>query len=42
MLPWKRLLRPLTALLLTAVVAVVPAATAHAAAPSWEIGRAHV
>ncbi|MGW1755722.1 esterase/lipase family protein [Streptomyces mirabilis] len=34
MLPWKRLLRPLTALLLTAVVAVVPAATAHAAAPS--------
>ncbi|MFF3583757.1 esterase/lipase family protein [Streptomyces mirabilis] len=34
MLPWKRLLRPLTALLLTAVVAVVPTATAHAAAPS--------
>ncbi|MFE4993531.1 esterase/lipase family protein [Streptomyces mirabilis] len=34
MLPWKRLLRPLTALLLTAAVAVVPAATAHAAAPS--------
>ncbi|MET9034263.1 esterase/lipase family protein [Streptomyces mirabilis] len=34
MLPWKRLLRPLTALLLTAVVAVVPAATAHATAPS--------
>ncbi|MFF7884915.1 esterase/lipase family protein [Streptomyces sp. NPDC007896] len=34
MLPWKRLLRPLTALLLTAVVAMVPAATAHAAAPS--------
>jgi triacylglycerol esterase/lipase EstA (alpha/beta hydrolase family) len=36
MLPWKRLLRPLTALLLTASVALVPAATsAHAAdAPS--------
>ncbi|MFF4273805.1 esterase/lipase family protein [Streptomyces sp. NPDC001536] len=35
MLPWKRLLRPLTALLLTATVTVVPAATAHAAtAPS--------
>jgi triacylglycerol esterase/lipase EstA (alpha/beta hydrolase family) len=35
MLPWKRVLRPLTALLLTAVVAAVPAATAHAAdAPS--------
>lgn len=35
MLPWKRLLRPLTALLLTATVAVVPATTAHAAnAPS--------
>ncbi|MDT9696191.1 alpha/beta fold hydrolase [Streptomyces sp. P17] len=36
MLPWKRLLRPLTALLLTAAVAVFPAATsAHAAdAPS--------
>jgi triacylglycerol esterase/lipase EstA (alpha/beta hydrolase family) len=36
MLPWKRLLRPLTALLLTAAVAVVPAAgTAQAAgAPS--------
>ncbi|MET8076192.1 alpha/beta fold hydrolase [Streptomyces sp. NPDC005303] len=36
MLPWKRLLRPLAALLLTATVAVVPAATAaHAAdAPS--------
>ncbi|RRR84691.1 lipase, partial [Streptomyces sp. RP5T] len=28
MLPWKRLLRPLAALLLTATVAVVPAATA--------------
>ncbi|MFF7563352.1 alpha/beta fold hydrolase [Streptomyces pseudovenezuelae] len=36
MLPWKRLLRPLAALLLTATVAVVPAATvAHASdAPS--------
>ncbi|MET8408799.1 alpha/beta fold hydrolase [Streptomyces sp. NPDC005195] len=34
MLPWKRLLRPLVALLLAAAVAVVPAATAHAAAPS--------
>jgi triacylglycerol esterase/lipase EstA (alpha/beta hydrolase family) len=35
MLPWKRLLRPLTALLLTAAVAFVPAATARAAsAPS--------
>ncbi|MEU5536671.1 alpha/beta fold hydrolase [Streptomyces sp. NPDC020362] len=36
MLPWKRVLRPLAALLLTAAVAVVPAATAHAsdAAPS--------
>jgi triacylglycerol esterase/lipase EstA (alpha/beta hydrolase family) len=35
MLPWKRLLRPLTALLLTAAVAVVPAATARAdSAPS--------
>jgi triacylglycerol esterase/lipase EstA (alpha/beta hydrolase family) len=31
MLPWKRLLRPLTALLLTAAVAVVPATAAHAA-----------
>ncbi|MFF7450820.1 MULTISPECIES: alpha/beta fold hydrolase [unclassified Streptomyces] len=31
MLPWKRLLRPLTALLLTATVAVLPAATAQAA-----------
>ncbi|NUS74634.1 MAG: alpha/beta fold hydrolase, partial [Streptomyces sp.] len=30
MLPWKRLLRPLTALLLTAAVAVVPATAAHA------------
>ncbi len=30
MLPWKRLLRPLTALLLTAVVAAVPTAAAHA------------
>ncbi|MEU1592481.1 alpha/beta fold hydrolase [Streptomyces sp. NPDC005708] len=34
MLPWKRLLRPLAALLLTASVAIVPAATAEAAAPS--------
>ncbi|MFE3637664.1 alpha/beta fold hydrolase [Streptomyces cellostaticus] len=35
MLPWKRVLRPLTALLLTAAVAVVPAAAAHAdTAPS--------
>ncbi|MEV5734288.1 alpha/beta fold hydrolase [Streptomyces sp. NPDC052292] len=35
MLPWKRVLRPLAALLLTAAVAVVPAAAAHAAtAPS--------
>ncbi|GGX50286.1 esterase/lipase family protein [Streptomyces fructofermentans] len=35
MLPWKRLLRPLAALLLTAAVSVVPAATAHAgSAPS--------
>ncbi|GHI08828.1 lipase [Streptomyces cellostaticus] len=36
MLPWKRVFRPLTALLLTAAVAAVPAATAHAAdaAPS--------
>ncbi|MEU6776185.1 alpha/beta fold hydrolase [Streptomyces sp. NPDC046759] len=36
MLPWKRALRPLAALLLTAAVATVPAATAHAAdtAPS--------
>ncbi|MGP4011544.1 esterase/lipase family protein [Streptomyces sp. 4N124] len=31
MLPWKRVLRPLTALLLTATVALVPAATAQAA-----------
>lgn len=30
MLPWKRLLRPLTALLLTAAVAAVPATAAHA------------
>jgi triacylglycerol esterase/lipase EstA (alpha/beta hydrolase family) len=38
MLPWKRALRPLAALLLAAAVATVPAATAHAAAdaaPSW-------
>ncbi|MCZ0989970.1 esterase/lipase family protein [Streptomyces diastatochromogenes] len=36
MLPWKRVFRPLAALLLTAAVAAVPAATAHAAdaAPS--------
>ncbi|MEU6219772.1 alpha/beta fold hydrolase [Streptomyces sp. NPDC047022] len=34
MLPWKRLLRPLAAVLLTTAVAVVPAASAHAAAPS--------
>ncbi|MFE1309916.1 esterase/lipase family protein [Streptomyces sp. NPDC058755] len=36
MLPWTRVFRPLAALLLTAAVAVVPAATAHAAdaAPS--------
>ncbi|WP_225838299.1 triacylglycerol lipase [Streptomyces sp. NK08204] len=36
MLPWKRVLRPLAALLLTAAVAAVPAATAHAtdAAPT--------
>ncbi|MCS0602050.1 alpha/beta fold hydrolase [Streptomyces sp. LP11] len=35
MLPWKRVLRPLAALLLTAAVATLPAATAHAAtAPS--------
>ena len=35
MLPWKRLLRPLTALLLTAAVAAVPATVAHASsAPS--------
>ncbi|WP_369245510.1 esterase/lipase family protein [Streptomyces sp. R41] len=35
MLPWKRVLRPLTALLLTAAVAIVPAATARAdSAPS--------
>ncbi|MEU2425469.1 alpha/beta fold hydrolase [Streptomyces sp. NPDC007851] len=30
MLPWKRVLRPLTALLVAAAVATVPAATAHA------------
>ncbi|WP_406328831.1 esterase/lipase family protein [Streptomyces sp. NBC_00203] len=36
MLPWKRVLRPLTALLLTAAVTVVPAAAARAdSAPSW-------
>ncbi|MEU8586379.1 alpha/beta fold hydrolase [Streptomyces sp. NPDC048664] len=34
MLPWKRLLRPLAAMLLAAAFAVVPAATAEAAAPS--------
>ena len=35
MLPWKRVLRPLAAVLLTAAVALVPATTAHAAtAPS--------
>ncbi|MGW2784590.1 esterase/lipase family protein [Streptomyces populi] len=35
MLPWKRVLRPLAALLLTATVAILPAATAHAdSAPS--------
>lgn len=34
MLPWKRVLRPLAALLLTAAVAIVPAATAHAATSS--------
>ncbi|GAA3774405.1 esterase/lipase family protein [Streptomyces chiangmaiensis] len=34
MLPWKRLFRPLAALLLTTAVAVVPAAGAEAAAPS--------
>ncbi|MEU6068104.1 alpha/beta fold hydrolase [Streptomyces sp. NPDC047082] len=35
MLPWKRVARPLAALLLAAVVATVPAATAHAStAPS--------
>ncbi|MEU8714347.1 alpha/beta fold hydrolase [Streptomyces sp. NPDC048663] len=35
MLPWKRMLRPLTALLFAAAVATVPAATAHASsAPS--------
>ncbi|GHE01865.1 esterase/lipase family protein [Streptomyces alanosinicus] len=37
MLPWKRVLRPLAALILTAAVATVPAAAAHAAdtGPSW-------
>jgi triacylglycerol esterase/lipase EstA (alpha/beta hydrolase family) len=35
MLPWKHLLRPLAALLLTTAAAVVPAATAEAAAPRW-------
>ncbi|MFF4977230.1 esterase/lipase family protein [Streptomyces sp. NPDC001083] len=34
MLPWKRLTRPLVALLMAAAVAIIPAATAHAAAPS--------
>ncbi|MFJ5308876.1 esterase/lipase family protein [Streptomyces sp. NPDC088350] len=34
MLPWKRVLRPLTALLLTAAVVAVPAATARAATAS--------
>ncbi|MFC3577341.1 esterase/lipase family protein [Streptomyces yaanensis] len=34
MLPWKRALGPLAALLLTTAIAVVPAATAEAAAPS--------
>ncbi|MGW2641474.1 esterase/lipase family protein [Streptomyces sp. NPDC001348] len=34
MLPWKRVLRPLAALLLTAAVAAVPAATAHASTAS--------
>ncbi|MCX5047096.1 MULTISPECIES: esterase/lipase family protein [unclassified Streptomyces] len=34
MLPWKRVLRPLAALLMTAAVATVPATTAHAAATS--------
>ncbi|MFE6484730.1 esterase/lipase family protein [Streptomyces sp. NPDC057757] len=36
MLPWKRLLRPLTALLLTATVVLVPAATATAEAATAE------
>ncbi|OIJ86328.1 alpha/beta fold hydrolase [Streptomyces colonosanans] len=36
MLPWKRILGPLAALLLTAAIAVAPAATAKAAAPSRE------
>ncbi|MCX4879759.1 MULTISPECIES: alpha/beta fold hydrolase [unclassified Streptomyces] len=34
MLPWKRVLRPLAALLMTAAIATVPATTAHAAATS--------
>lgn len=34
MLPWKRVLRPLAALLLAAAATLVPAATAEAAAPS--------
>src|SRR5947209_5897108 len=35
MLPWKRVIRPLTALLLTAAAATLPATVAHAAdAPS--------
>ncbi|MFE9769018.1 esterase/lipase family protein [Streptomyces sp. NPDC005808] len=34
MLPWKRLIRPLAAVLLTATVGIVPATTAEAAAPS--------
>ncbi|MFJ8113222.1 esterase/lipase family protein [Streptomyces sp. NPDC096132] len=34
MLPWKRVLRPLAALLLAAAAATVPASTAQAAAPS--------
>ncbi|MET7285649.1 alpha/beta fold hydrolase [Streptomyces sp. NPDC005573] len=38
MLPWKRVLRPLVALALTAAVAAVPAATAHAAAAAPSTG----
>ncbi|MET8831168.1 alpha/beta fold hydrolase [Streptomyces sp. NPDC004610] len=34
MLPWRRVLRPLAALLLTGALAIVPTATAQAAAPS--------
>ncbi|MFD5586165.1 MULTISPECIES: esterase/lipase family protein [unclassified Streptomyces] len=34
MLPWKRLLRPLAAVLLTAAAVTAPATAAHAAAPS--------